>query len=129
MTERQYITPGTMPPANGYNHVVKAGDTVYIAGQVAWAPDGTIVGVGDAEAQVRQTWRNVEAALQSVGATLANLVKTTTFVTSIEHGAAVRKVRDELFQSISAPTSARIVISELARPEFVCEIEAIAVLA
>ena len=126
MANTEHFDPSTMPPGNGYTQVVKVGNTVYIAGQVSWAPDGSIVGVGDSEAQVRQIWRNIEAGLKSVGGSLSDLVKTTTFVTSMDVAPAVRKVRDELFQSIKPPTSAMIVISELARPEFVCEIEVIA---
>ncbi|MCE2463792.1 MAG: RidA family protein, partial [Dehalococcoidia bacterium] len=52
--------------------------------------------------------------------------KTTTYITNIEYSAAVRKVRDELFQSVNPPTSTLLVISELASPEYLVEIEAIA---
>jgi enamine deaminase RidA (YjgF/YER057c/UK114 family) len=117
-----------MSRPTGYSHVVKAGNTVYIAGQIAAAPDGSLVGKGDAEAQVRQVWRNIEAAVKSVGGSgLANVVKTTTYITSIRHAAAVRKVREELFRSITPPTSTLLVISELAGPDYMVEIEVIAV--
>jgi enamine deaminase RidA (YjgF/YER057c/UK114 family) len=117
-----------MPPSRGYTQVVKAGNTVYIAGQVGVAPDGSAVGKGDAEAQVRQIWRNIEAAVKAAGGSgLQNVVKTTTYVTSIEHAGAVRKVRDELFQSSNPPTSTLLVIAALASPDYMVEIEAIAV--
>ena len=127
MPSQQYLNPNTMPPSRGYTQVVKAGNTVYIAGQVGVAPDGNAVGKGDAEAQVRQIWRNMEAAVKAAGGTgLQNIVKTTTYVTSIDHAGAVRKVRDELFRASNPPTSTLLVISALANPDFMVEIEAVA---
>jgi enamine deaminase RidA (YjgF/YER057c/UK114 family) len=124
----QYLNPDTMSKPRGYTHVVKTGNTVYIAGQVSVGPDGNVVGKGDSEAQVRQIWRNIEAAVKAAGgAGLQNVVKTTTYITSINHAGGVRKVRDELFSTINPPTSTLLVISELASPDFMVEIEAIAV--
>lgn len=127
MPKPEYSNPDTMSQPSGYTQVVKVDKTVYIAGQVSVAADGSIVGQGNPEAQVRQVWRNVEAAVQSVGGTLQNIVKTTTYVTSIDYAAAVRKVRDELHQASNSPTSTLLVISALAHPDFMVEIEAIAV--
>ena len=127
MTSKQYLNPDTMAQPSGFTNVVKVGNTVYIAGQVSRDTSGNIVGVGDAEAQVRQVWKSLEAAVKAAGGDgLGNLVKTTTYITNIEYSAAVRKVRDELFQSTNPPTSTLLVISELASPEYMVEIEAIA---
>ena len=126
---KQYLNPDTIAsPGGNYTHVVKVDNTAYIAGQISLALDGSVVGKGDAEAQVRQVWHNVEAAVKSVGGTLQNIVKTTTYVTNIEHAAAVRKVRQELFRSLNPPSSTLLVISELALPDLMVEIESIAVL-
>jgi enamine deaminase RidA (YjgF/YER057c/UK114 family) len=128
MPSAQHLNPNTMPPSRGYTQVVKTGNTVYIAGQVGVAPDGTVVGKGDPAAQVRQIWRNIEAAVKAAGgAGLQNVVKTTTYVTSIDHAGAVRQAREELFRTITPPTSTLLVVSALASPDFVVEIEAIAV--
>ena len=127
MTSKEYLNPDTMAQPSGFTNVVKVGNTVYIAGQVSRDTGGNIVGVGDAEAQVRQVWKSLEAAVKAAGGEgLGNLVKTTTYITNIEYSAAVRKVRDELFQSVNPPTSTLLVISELASPEYMVEIEAIA---
>ena len=127
MPSPQHLNPNTMPPSRGYTQVVKTGNTVYIDGQVGVAPDGAVVGKGDPEAQVRQIWRNIEAAVKAAGgAGLQNVVKTTTYITSIDHAGAVRKVREELFRTITPPTSTLLVVSALASPDFVVEIEAIA---
>jgi enamine deaminase RidA (YjgF/YER057c/UK114 family) len=124
----QYFNPDTMSKPRGYTQAVKAGNTVYIAGQISAGADGSVVGKGDAEAQVRQIWRNIEAAVTAAGGTgLQNVVKTTTYVTSINHAGAVRKVRDELFARLNPPTSTLLVVSALASPDYLVEIEAIAV--
>jgi enamine deaminase RidA (YjgF/YER057c/UK114 family) len=127
MPKAQYITPETLSRSRGYSQVVKVGNTVYIAGQVSVGADGNVVGKGDADAQVRQVWRNIETAVKAAGGTLQNVVKTTTYVTHIQYAAAVRKVRDELFQSSNPPTSTLLVVAGLASPDYVVEIESIAV--
>ena len=127
MPTREYKNPDTMSRPAGYTHVVKVDQTVYIAGQVSVDADGTVVGKGDPEAQVRQIWRNLGAAVQSVGGTLQNIVKTTTYITSTDYMGAVRKVRDEVHQGSNPPTSTLLVVSALANPDFMVEIEAIAV--
>ena len=125
---RTYLNPNTLSRPRGYSHVVKVGTTVYIAGQIAVAFDGTVVGTGDAEAQVRQIWRNLDSAVRSVGGTLRDIVKTTTYVTDIAHAAAVRKVRDETYPT-DPPTSTLLVVVGLAMPDLMVEIEAVAVVA
>ncbi len=127
MPNQEYIFPEGLGRPSGYTPVVKVDHTAYIAGQVSAGTDGQVVGQGDPEAQVRQVWRNLEAAVQSVGGTLQNIVKTTTYITSPDYMGAVRKVRDELFQGGNPPTSTLLVISALAHPDFLVEIEAIAV--
>ena len=130
MPEVTYMNPGGIadPSPSGFTAVVKAGNTIYIAGMVAQDENGNVVGEGDAEAQTRQIWRNISVAVQAAGGNLADIVKTTTYVTGIEHGAAVRRVRGELFPE-NPPTSTLLVVSELANPAYVVEIESIAVIA
>ena len=126
MPRQEYFSPETLPPTRGYSQVVKVGNTVYIAGQVGITIDGNVVSKGDAEAQARQIWQNLEAAVKSAGGDLENIVKTTTYVTDITHSAAARQVRAELFPT-NPPTSTLLVVSELASPDYLMEIEAIAV--
>ena len=127
MPSQEYINPDTLSHSRGYSQVVKVGNTVYIAGQISAGADGNVVGKGDAEAQVQQIWRNIEAAVKAAGGTLRNVVKTTTYVTNIQYATAVRKVREELFQSSNPPTSTLLVVAGLASPDYMVEIEAIAV--
>ena len=129
MPEVIYMNPGGIadPSPSGFTAVVKAGNTVYIAGMVAQDENGNVIGEGDAEAQTRQIWHNIGVAVAAAGGSLADIVKTTTYVTGIEHGAAVRRVRGELFPE-NPPTSTLLVVSELANPAYVVEIESIAVI-
>jgi enamine deaminase RidA (YjgF/YER057c/UK114 family) len=73
MPSKTYVNPDTMAQPTGYTHVVKVGNTAYIAGQVSIARDGSVVGKGDPETQARQIWHNLEAAVKSVGGTLNNI--------------------------------------------------------
>jgi enamine deaminase RidA (YjgF/YER057c/UK114 family) len=123
----QHINPDTLSRSRGYSQVVKVANMIYIAGQVSSGADGNVVGKGDPETQVRQVWRNVEAAVKAAGGTLQNVVKTTTYVTNIQYATAVRKVREELFQASNPPTSTLLVVAGLASPDYMVEIEAIAV--
>ena len=126
MPSKTYVNPETMAQPRGYTHVVKVGNTAYIAGQVSIGHDGNVVGKGDPEAQARQIWHNLEAAVKSVGGTLNNIVKTTTYVTNLNYAAAILKVREERFP-INPPTSTLLVVAGLASPDYMMEIEAIAV--
>ncbi len=126
MPSKVYLNPDTMSQPRGFTNVVKVGHTAYIAGQVSATRDGSVVGKGDPEAQVRQIWHNIEAAVKSIGGTLQDVVKTTTYVTNISHAGAVRKVREELFAT-NPPTSTLLVVSGLASPDYMVEIEAVAV--
>ena len=126
MPDQQYFSPDSLPPSRGYSQVVKVGSTVYIAGQVGITIDGSVVSKDDASAQARQIWHNLEAAVTSAGGTLEDIVKTTTYVTDIGHAAAARQVRGELFPT-NPPTSTLLVVSQLASPDYLMEIEAVAV--
>ena len=125
----EYMNPAGIadPSPSGFTAVVKAGNTVYIAGMVSQDENGNVVGAGDAEAQTRQIWHNIGVAVAAAGGSLADIVKTTTYVTNIAHAPAVRTVRGALFPN-NPPTSTLLVVSELANPAYLVEIEAIAVL-
>ena len=125
---KQYLNPETIAPPYGaaYTHVAKAGSTVYIAGQVALDRGGNLVGPGDAEAQTRQAYANVDSAVRSVSGTFQDIVKTTVFAVGAENIPAVRRGRQE-FLPPNPPPSTLVVVTGLARPEFLVEVEAIAV--
>ncbi len=126
----EHTQPDGLSKPTGYTHVVKAtGTVVFLAGQVSLDSDGNIVGAGDFEAQARQVFTNVRNALASVGAGPEHVAKTTTYIVGVtpEHRAALSAVRAE-FLPDPPPTSTLIGVQALARPEFLIEVEATAVI-
>lgn len=123
---KEFINPPTLSQPAGYTHIVKAGNTIYLAGQIAMNAKGEVVGAGDFQAQLRQVFANLEAALSATGATKRDLVAVTIYLVGREYVQAFRDLRSEFFGE-HPPTSTLLVISGLARPELLVEIAAIAV--
>ncbi len=112
-----------------YSHVVTvsgSGKLVYIAGQLARDIDGNCVGKGDMRAQMEQVFANLDRCLKAAGASWADVVKTNTFVTDYEAFAKCGDVRMRYF-GVATPTSTTVGVTELAGPDFMVEIEAVAV--
>jgi enamine deaminase RidA (YjgF/YER057c/UK114 family) len=129
--QRQHIQPEALSTrvVDGhvlYSHVVVADGkrTIFISGQLARDRHGNTVGKGDMRAQLRQVGENIKAALAAVGATLDDLVKTTTYVTDIEEYFNHVDIRMEYFRAL--PTSTTVEVRRLAHPDFLVEVEAIA---
>ena len=120
--------PGVHPPQAHYSHVARAGQTLYISGQLAMDASGAVVGVGDARAQARQCYANLTAILAHYGGQLGHLVKTTTYITHWAYRPLVAAARDELFPTPPYPANTLVVVQGLAEPQFLVEIEGIAVL-
>jgi enamine deaminase RidA (YjgF/YER057c/UK114 family) len=131
MTEstRRYLNPETLSKPTGYTHVVEARGSrnVYISGQVAFDAQGQIVGIGDLEAQTEQVFRNLQAALTAAGATFADVVKMTYYLLDMRQIGVVRTVRERYLPDLR-PASTAVGVNGLAHPDFLVEIEAIAVL-
>jgi 2-iminobutanoate/2-iminopropanoate deaminase len=129
-TGTRHFNPKGLVKPSGYTHLVIAPDgrTVYIAGQVAFDSAGKIVGEGDFAAQAEQVFRNLQHALESLGGSLADLVKTTTFITDIKHVAVYRDVRTHYLSRTGPPANTLVAVSALARPGLLIEIEGVAVL-
>src|SRR5262249_60860662 len=84
--ERTYLEPaGVAPPPEPYSHAIRSGDTLYIAGQVAFDENNQTVGVGDARRQAEQVWHNIRLCVEAGGGTLADVVKITIFLKDIRH--------------------------------------------
>lgn len=99
---------------------------LFIAGQIARDPAGNLVGRGDMRAQMRQVYRNIAAALEAAGGTFENVVRTTTYVTSLDEYFKAIDVRWE-FMKGDPPTSTTVQVARLAQDAMI-EIEAFAVL-
>ena len=111
----------------GYSHVAKAGDTVYIAGQIALDAGGNLVGKGDIEAQTHQVYANLQAILEELGGSLDDIVKLTTYLTERSHLGAFRRVRNRFFRD-PFPPNTLLFVCGLAQSDYLVEIEAVAFL-
>ena len=125
---------GLSNPLGLYSHVsrIKSGTTlIFIAGQVATDSAGALVGSDDFSAQVEQVFKNLEAALEAAEATFENVTKFTTYITRDTDIAAFMLARERIFAKIypsgKYPPNTLLVINRLVQPEFLIEIEAIAV--
>ena len=118
-------------PLGLYCHVArsKADEYVYIAGQVSLDRAGKVVGQNDFEAQLRQTYENLRAALESAGAGFGNVVKYTTYLTRKQDLPEYRAVRNELYEELYAdgnyPPNTLLVVDGLVNDDLLVEIEAI----
>ena len=110
-----------------YSHVVvvEGKKTIFVSGQLARDGAGNVVGAHDMRTQLRQVGENIKAALAAAGATLADIVKTNTYVTDIEEFFKHVDIRMEYFGAL--PTSTTIEVRRLAHPDLMVEVEAIAV--
>lgn len=120
------INPEGMTQPKSYSHLVKYGDLMFIAGQVALDGDGNVIGEGDMAAQFRQVLENLKSILQSEGADFSDIVKITIFTTDIEKYIEAAPLRSEYFGE-HAPAGTLVQIERLARPVFLVEVEAIAI--
>ena len=130
---KQFINPPELNPTNGFTHVVSAtpGKTIYVSGQVSVNERAEVVGKGDLRAQVERVFANLTVALASAGATFHDVVKITYFVVDLkpEHVAHVREVRSKYLNMDAPPASTLIGIAALVVPEWLIEIEVVAVVA
>ena len=128
---RKFNTKETYPNQdldNDLCQVVRAGNMVFVRGQVGSDFEGNVVGIGDPAAQADQAMKNVKQLLEEAGATLNDICKITVFITD-------RAYREPVYRTIGKwlkgvfPVSTGLIVQGLARPEWVMEIEVIAVIA
>jgi enamine deaminase RidA (YjgF/YER057c/UK114 family) len=121
--------PAGVAQATGYSHVViGSGRLVAVSGQVALDAQGQVAGAGDATAQARQVFENLRQCLAAAGATFADVVKFTLFVTDIGYLPAIRAVRDKYVDTEYPPASTAVQVVALFRPELLIEVEALALI-
>lgn len=114
-------------PGTSVGIVIPAGTLIFISGMVALDEAGQVIAPGDMEAQARFVFRKIGSVLQEAGATLADVVKITSFVTDISQYDTFAQVRQEAFGAGPYPASATVEVAALVRAGLVVEVEAVAV--
>ena len=130
---KEFISPKTLIPPGpaGYSHIAKvnSGTIVYLSGQVPSDASGKLIGEGDFEAQVEQVFANLKLAVEAAGGTMADIVKLNYYLVAEVDPAEIQKmrvVRDRYVNVKKPPASTLVVVSRLARPGWLIEIEAVA---
>lgn len=125
---------GIAPPRSDYSHAVRVtcGSLLLISGQVPLDASGVLVGKHDFEAQTRQVFANLAAVLRAEGADFTNVVQFRTYLTHYAYVKKFARLRHELFQqyypSGAYPPHTLLVVTSLAYPDYLIEVEAIAAL-
>ena len=125
---REIIQPnGVWDPRPRFAQVVRTGKQVYVAGQTSVDEGGNLVGRGEIEVQARQVFQNLRKCLEAAGADFDHVVKLNIYSTDLDaHREVIARLRREYFREPVASTTVQV--SRLVHPDWLVEIEAIAVL-
>src|SRR5690606_10029418 len=133
MSEDKKVTP-----RGAYPHVKVVGDFIFVSGTSSRRPDNTIAGVElgdemnskklDIEIQTREVLKNIDKNLQTVGASLKDVVDVTTFLVNMNDFAGYNKAYAEFFHKASGPTRTTVAVHQLPHPDLVVEIKVTAYL-
>jgi 2-iminobutanoate/2-iminopropanoate deaminase len=127
MAAREEIRVAGQPePISHYTHAVRAGELLFVSGCVPVDREGRLVGGDDVVAQSRQVFRNIEAVLAAAGASFADVVKVTVYLTNIDERPQINPVRQEFFGEVR-PASTLVEVARLAIPGAKIEVEVVAV--
>ena len=113
----------------GYSQAVRVGDLLFVSGQVSVNEKGETVGLGDIKAQAEQVFKNLRTVVEAGGSELGLVAKMTVLATSLDYLLAIREARLRVFGPIGRyPASTFMVVAGLAKPEYLVEIEAVAMI-
>ncbi len=110
-----------------YSRAVRVGNTVEVAGTTAVDKDGDVIAKGDAYGQTKAIFEIIEKALEEVGATIKDVVRTRMYVTDISQWEAVGKAHKEAFEGID-PVATMVEVSRLIDPDLLVEVEVTAIM-
>lgn len=125
----KFCAPGVYDPP-GYSQGIKvtgAQSILFLSGQVAYDKDGSTLHAGDFKGQAREVFRAIKALVEAQGGTVQNIVKLNTYLTDVRYRADLIPIREEVFGK-KLPTSTLVQVSALAHPDWLIEVEAIAVI-
>lgn len=122
MDRRKTASASPFEKAFGFSRAVRSGNRILVSGTGPIEPDGSST-PGDAADQARRCFAIIEAAVEELGGSLADVVRTRMFVTDAADGDAIGAVHGEIFGDIR-PAATMVVVAALLRPEWKVEIEA-----
>ena len=126
MSRREEIrVPALAEPISHYTDAVRAGELLFVSGCVPVDGDGKLVGRDDVAAQARQVFVNIGAVLTAAGATFADVVKVTVYLTDVTDRVRINPEREQVFGA-SRPASTLVEVSRLAVPGARIEVDAVA---
>ena len=125
----KFSAPGVFdPPTYSQGIKVSQAQTIlFLSGQVAYTPDGGVACRGDFKGQARGAYEAIKTLVESQGGTMANVIKITTYLTDMRYRVDLAPIREEFFGR-KGPASKMVEIPALAHPDWMIEIEAIAVI-
>ena len=126
-SREEFRVSGLAEPISHYTDAVRAGNLIFVSGVVPVDDDGSLVGGDDVTAQARQVFANLDACLKAAGATFADVVKLTFFVTDIAYLPAIRAARDVYVDTSNPPAGTAVQVVALFSPDALLEVEAYAV--
>ena len=125
--KRQSVSSGSpYEPVIGISRAVRIGQVIAVSGTAPIGPDGKSVGVGDPVAQVRRCFEIARQALEKLGASLDDVIRTRVYLTRIEDWKAVAEVHGECFRGVR-PASTFVQVSRFVDPDWLVEVEVDAV--
>ena len=130
MPRQQVVSPKIGKPGGHFAHanaIEARGRIVFVSGMTSKAADGTVVGVGDIEAQTRQMYENVKAAVEAAGGTMNDICRVDVYIKDMAGFDIVHRVRREYFPD-PPPASTMVAVSGFTHPDYLIEMSAIAVI-
>ena len=121
---QEFRVPGLNEPISHYTDAVRFGNLLFVSGIGPLGEDGSLVGPNDAAEQTRQILRNLDKVLRAAGASPADVLKVTVYLTDIGDRAKINPARQQFFGS-TRPASTLVEVSKLAIPDMKVEIEAV----
>lgn len=128
MPSRANVSTGSpYEPVIGFSRAVRVGNVIAVSGTAPVSPEGKTVGVGDIEAQARRCFQIMLDAIEQLGASRENVIRTRMFLVNADNWEQVAKVHGEVFHDVR-PASTFVVVSRFLDPDWLVETEMDAVL-